>query len=503
MKNMADVILAEQTLEGFAELPDRAGIYVFQQEGKLFSLTVGEKYSVTWNGASYECTAQDVEGAATALGNLYYETLEITDDTGEPFLIFTISAEFAENDTGVTVIYTTDTDSSNTIEISSLEDEDTENVGETTGVSITLYNRTGVATTYDNVETLTTDTPDAENGATFTYGVAVENAEYTLDFTEGNQKVSLEKGQLLKEFTMVKPENLLPEYIKKNIEVAGVVGEFAGDETEKTVELNMADGEQIIEADEDTVMTKITVKKPDTLLPENILNGIDIGGVLGTYQPPGIDEIVDRTIAIASGSASAIGSCAFAYCRSLETIDFPDCQKINNAAFSYCDKLGKASFPKCSYIGALAFACCSRMTTISFPACSYVGSSAFLSNYQINKIMLPSCSYIGSYAFQRCSAMMDVILPVCSYIGTYAFQLCSMLTNLYLLSSSYVTLAGSNAFYSTPMSLSTYTGGFGTIYVPSSMLASYKTRTYWSYYSSRFYGLSDERIEELKEEWGI
>ena len=31
-------------------------------------------------------------------------------------------------------------------------------------------------------------------------------------------------------------------------------------------------------------MNEVTITKPSTLIPENIKNGIDIGGVVGTYE---------------------------------------------------------------------------------------------------------------------------------------------------------------------------------------------------------------------------
>lgn len=48
---------------------------------------------------------------------------------------------------------------------------------------------------------------------------------------------------------------------------------------------------------------------------------------------------------------------------------------------------------------------------------------------------------------------------------------------------------GTNIFAYTPMSSSSYLGYFGSIYVPASLLASYKTATYWSQYSSRMVGI--------------
>lgn len=280
-----NIIFTEQIVEGFT-YNSSAGVYVKVITPSPCILELGKEYIVKWGDTEYTCTSflANINGyEMVAIGN---KAITGGDNTGESFAIaynpttdylnlFAMTADASHN----IAIYT----SAEEIETPDEPEEPIE-PEETTGVTITLYDRTGQAVNYNNVETITTDTPDAEQGATFTYGVAVENAEYEPDFADGNQKVTLEKGQLLKEFTLVKPENLVPEYIKKNISVAGVVGEFAGDEMEKTVLLNMADGDQVIEADEDTVLTKVTVTKPETLAPENIAKGVDIGGVVGTMN---------------------------------------------------------------------------------------------------------------------------------------------------------------------------------------------------------------------------
>lgn len=54
---------------------------------------------------------------------------------------------------------------------------------------------------------------------------------------------------------------------------------------------------------------------------------------------------------------------------------------------------------------------------------------------------------------------------------------------------SSVVSIGTTIFYNTPMSSSTYLGYFGSIYVPSSLLNSYKTATNWTFYSNRMVGI--------------
>lgn len=52
-----------------------------------------------------------------------------------------------------------------------------------------------------------------------------------------------------------------------------------------TVELDMVDGDQVITPVEEKVFSKVTVKKPDTLVAENIRKDINIGGVVGNLKP--------------------------------------------------------------------------------------------------------------------------------------------------------------------------------------------------------------------------
>lgn len=53
---------------------------------------------------------------------------------------------------------------------------------------------------------------------------------------------------------------------------------------ERTVELSMPSGNQVILPTSGKVMRKVTVQKPATLLPENIKKDVVIGGVAGTLE---------------------------------------------------------------------------------------------------------------------------------------------------------------------------------------------------------------------------
>jgi len=53
---------------------------------------------------------------------------------------------------------------------------------------------------------------------------------------------------------------------------------------EKTVDLDMASGNQVVTPTSGKVLSKVTVTKPNTMLAENIKKDINIGGVIGTYE---------------------------------------------------------------------------------------------------------------------------------------------------------------------------------------------------------------------------
>ena len=183
------------------------------------------------------------------------------------------------------------------------------------------------------------------------------------------------------------------------------------------------------------------------------------------------------------------GYSAFAYCSSLATVSFPMCTSTGNYTFRSCTALTSAYFPECITIGTYAFANCSSLATVSFPMCISIAYSAFMSCKNISKIDFPKCKTIGISAFTFCSSLTTASFSECGSIASYAFYNCQKLISLYLLASSVATLTTYNAFVGTPMSLSSYIGTFGSIYVPASLLASYKSATNWTRYSSRFVGV--------------
>ena len=53
---------------------------------------------------------------------------------------------------------------------------------------------------------------------------------------------------------------------------------------EKIVDLAMADGNQVVTPSEGKNLLKVTINKPETMLPANIAKDVNIGGVVGTFE---------------------------------------------------------------------------------------------------------------------------------------------------------------------------------------------------------------------------
>ena len=117
---------------------------------------------------------------------------------------------------------------------------------------------------------------------------------------------------------------------------------------------------------------------------------------------------------------------------------------------------------------------------------SFVASSVFYNNKTIKTVNLPYATSVGNNAFQECSSLSQVSLPVCSYIGDYAFQSCSSFSIITIGYSSVCRLNNSNAFNNTQITSST-----GSIYVPTSLVDSYKSAKNWSNFSTQIFPISE------------
>jgi len=213
-------------------------------------------------------------------------------------------------------------------------------------------------------------------------------------------------------------------------------------------------------------MEAITITENGTYVPSGSVSGfnqvtvsVSGGGGGGDLT---FDEVAMHTFSgTVMGNASAISEYAFRRWNMVGA-NFPSATSIGSNAFSYCANLTTVDFPAATTIGTNAFAYCSNLTTVDFPAATTIGSNAFQNCYSLTTVDFPAVTSIGSYAFQNCNALESIYFR-----------------------ASTVAALKANVFTSTPMSVSTYLGHFGSIYVPASLVSDYKTANNWSAYADR------------------
>lgn len=186
-------------------------------------------------------------------------------------------------------------------------------------------------------------------------------------------------------------------------------------------------------------------------------------------------------------NCTIIGSSAFNGCTNLSSISFPACTIIYNYGFSSCTNLVSVNLPRLASTTYGAFSGCKNLASATFPLLSSIGQYTFYYCSRLSWISVPSCEYVGLSAFGNCYWLTLISLPACKSILNAAFSKCYNLLSLYLTNSIVCSLSNANAFTSTPISNYTVsTGGmYGSIFVPQSLLASYKAATNWATYSSR------------------
>lgn len=242
-------------------------------------------------------------------------------------------------------------------------------------------------------------------------------------------------------------------------------------------------------------------------------------------------NIINRSISTYENNTVTTLPCGLFYgCTNLTSVSFPECTVISTdnflyeegdywglftrGAFENCYKLSSINFSKATSIGAYAFARCSALTIVNFPKVTTIGNYAFEGCAALTtaifpevivvngidgcsaliSVSFPKATKIGMYAFENCTALTSVSFPKVTSIEYSAFANCKKLTSLYLNASSVVTLENLGAFYNTPMSKSTLTGSFGSIYVPASLVSAYKSATNWATYSARITAIPEKTL---------
>ena len=135
-----------------------------------------------------------------------------------------------------------------------------------------------------------------------------------------------------------------------------------------------------------------------------------------------------------------------------------------------------------SFVVSSAFMYNNTIQTVNLPYATSVGNSAFYGCSLLTQVSLPMCTFLGEYAFYNCTSLTQMSLPMCSYIFSGVFFRCRLLSIITIGYSGICSLNSSGAFNGTQITSST-----GSIYIPASLVDSYKSAPNWSYFSTQIF----------------
>ena len=242
----------------------------------------------------------------------------------------------------------------------------------------------------------------------------------TLDFASGSMSISAVGDERWAQIDIAQPATLLPENIKKNVTVAGIVGNYVTPGTTKAVTLDFSGGDMSITASGDERWNQIDIFKPVGLVAENIKKGVEIANISGIFEDTRFHDMLHGTLSgtVGDSEITAIGSYKFYGMSGITEISFPACQRIEQGAFGDCG-ISSASFSLCSYIGSSAFLGCAELSDLSFPQCTQIGSYAFSGCTSLSDPNFANVTSIGIGAFGGVTfySLFDVV-PHISFYGS-------------------------------------------------------------------------------------
>lgn len=262
-----------------------------------------------------------------------------------------------------------------------------------TKYNVKLLNGSKQEVTYSGIETITLPDADSEGVKKFTAGEPLDSVPITLDFSEGDQTVDAPEGYVVRSAVVKKPDTLLPENITEGVEIAGVVG-------------TAADVGKVICGTASEIKTSQA-----TFLRSGFFSA---------------NSYIERAL---FSNCSYIGSYAFYSCPNLVQASFPDCEAVHSSAFYNCVALSDFYAPKVKRISERAFAFM-ILESIEFPDCTSIGTCAFLDNYKLSIVSLSRCTSLGSSAFRDCSSLQTAYIPQVNAIESGAFDSCINLSSL-------------------------------------------------------------------------
>ena len=181
-------------------------------------------------------------------------------------------------------------------------------------------------------------------------------------------------------------------------------------------------------------------------------------------------RITGSITAYSNDTITTIIGYGFATCGALASVDLPKVKVIKHNAFLDCIKLANLNLPALQRIEYHTFRNCRSIT-------EFITTSNF--NSRLDASTFEGCSGLKKADFYK--------IDVNQGISSYALA-CANLVTLIIRNTDAVPIASYNIFGGASTKMNT---GEGYIYVPATMVASYKAATNWSKYADQIRAIED------------
>ena len=197
------------------------GLWCYDIQFTGYTPEVGEEFVVLWNGEEFRVTAQDASGFLSGFAAL--GNCSFYPGLSSNNEPFCIGWSCENGYMSVFALEYTEGDEY-VFGISTAADEGGGDAG--SGMNVRMKDRDGKPVDYSGITAVQLDTPDG-GVQQFVAGDIIEKTAIP-DFSGGDFEVAAGDGEFMSKVTVLKPETLMPDFIMEGVNIAGVIGTLVG-----------------------------------------------------------------------------------------------------------------------------------------------------------------------------------------------------------------------------------------------------------------------------------
>lgn len=204
----------------------------------------------------------------------------------------------------------------------------------------------------------------------------------------------------------------------------------------------------------------------------------------GTTEAINAQDFADEIASIEGGGDTSIEDSIVT--REVTSYTNERVTSIGNQAFMNAASLKSISFPNAKSAGLSSFNACTSLTDVDLPLLESVNTQTFYGCNALVRLNLPKLKTASVQSVRNCAKLAIVDLGNATSISALSFDNCAALECFIIRTSSLCKLAATSALTNTKIA-----SGTGYIYVPASLVDSYKNASNWSTYAGQIRAIEE------------